>query len=195
MNTMKLPPAIFESPPLFFAHWLGRHPSDDLPQVIVCLGPSVRDSNAAGHASVLGLKQAMPGKPSTLSRVYAELDGQRLVLYSRGREFLRTGILTITLATVLQWRAEVLLAWVDVPLKDPRTQIPLVGVQHVWTGIAPVDGCDPNILAPQQEELADGVWRASSATEEAPVNAVRTQEAPSPREYAEAPLPAGVAAR
>ncbi len=195
MNTMKNPPQIFESPPLFVAHWLGRHPKDDLPQVIVCLGPSSRDKKAAGHASVLGLRQAIPGKPSTLSRVYAELDDQSLVLYSRGREFLRTGTLTITIRTVIQWRAEVLLAWVDVPLKNARSQIRLLGVQHVWTGIAPVDGCDPNILAPQQEELADGVWRASTATQEGRAGDVRTPGAPSPQARVEAPLPAGAAAR
>ena len=195
MNTMKLPPKIFESPPLFYTHWLGRHPLDDLPQVIVCLGPSIRDDNAARHASVLGLKPALPGKPSALSRVYAELEAQRLVLFLRGRKFLRTGILTITLATVLQWRAEVLLVWVDVPLKDPRTQIPQLGKRHVWTGIAPVDGCDPNILMPQREELADGVWRAPAAIGEATPRGITTQEAPSQRAHAGAPVPAGAALR
>ncbi len=195
MHTMKSSPAIFSSPPLFVTHWLGRHPQDQLPQVIVCLGPSTRDRHAAGHASVLGLRQAVPGKPSTLSRVYAELEGQRLVLYSRGRKFVRTGSLTITLRTVIQWRAEVVLAWVDVPLKDPRVEIPLLGVRHVWTGIAPVDGCDPTILAPQQEELADGVWRPAAAIEEGPVGAIRTPGAPSPPAYAEEPLHAGATAR
>ena len=191
MNTMKLSPKIFESPPLLCTHWLGRHPHDDLPQVIVCLGPSLRDENAARLASVLGLKQAMPGKPSTLSRVYAELDAQSLVLYSRGRKIMRTGILTITMATVLQWRAELMLVWVDVPLKDPRAQIPHLEKRHVWTGIAPVDGCEPSVLVPQREELADGVWRTASTTQEATLPGIRTQEAPSPRAPAGATLPAG----
>jgi hypothetical protein len=88
--------------------------------------------------------------------VYAELDGGHLVLYSRGRQFLKTGPLPTALATVLQWRAEVLLVWVDIPLRDPQTQLARVGLHHVWTGIAPVDGGDPGIGALQRPGVADG---------------------------------------
>ncbi len=154
-------PAIFDSPPLFSSHWLGRHPHDLLPRVIECLGPSLRDDHAAEHAAVLGLKSAISGRPETLSRVSAEFDSGRLVLFSKGRELARTGLLPSALSTVIQWRAEVLLVWVDVPLKDPRTDISRVGLQHVWTGIAPVDGeelCDHALL---HEVLAAGSWGPS----------------------------------
>lgn len=166
MSIVQLPPVIFESPPFFSSHWLGRHPHDRLPRVVECFGPSIRDDHAAAHGAVLGLKWAMSGKSPTLSRVSAEFDGQRLVLYSKGRELMRTDLLPLALATVLQWRAEVLLVWVDVPLQDPRTEISQVGLQHVWTGIAPVDGGEPCDLAPPHEVLAAGSWGASSATSE-----------------------------
>jgi hypothetical protein len=29
---------------------------------------------------------------------------------------------------------------VDVPLQDPLTELPTVGIEHVWTGLAPVRG-------------------------------------------------------
>lgn len=28
--------------------------------------------------------------------------------------------------------------WVDVPLKDPRNELPTVGREHLWTGLAEV---------------------------------------------------------
>lgn len=158
MSRVKSQPVVFDSPPLFSSHWLGRHPHDRLPRVVQCLGPSIRDDHAAKHATVLGLKSAIIGKPPTLSRVSAEFDGERLVLCSKGREFMRTDLLPLALATVIQWRAEVLLVWVDVPLRDPRAEISRVGLQHVWTGIAPVDGGDPCDRARLRELLAAEPW-------------------------------------
>lgn len=143
MSVLRLPPVLVQSPPLFSYHWLGRHPQDHLPRVVHCFGPAARDDNAAAYATTLGLKAAMSRKSPTLSKVYAELDGQRLVLYSRGRELMRTDSLSPRLATVLRSRAEMLLIWVDLPLRDPRTELSRVGFQHVWTGIAPVDARDP----------------------------------------------------
>jgi hypothetical protein len=143
MSVLRLSPVLAQSPPLFSYHWLGRHPQDHLPRVVHCFGPSARDDHAAEYASLLGLKAAISRKSPTLSKVYAELDGQRLVLYSRGRELMRTDSLPLALAAVLRSRAEMLLVWVDFPLRDPRTELTRVGFQHVWTGIAPVDGRDP----------------------------------------------------
>ncbi len=165
MSIAQLPPVIFESPAFFSSHWLGCHPYDRLPRVVECFGPSIHDDHAAVHATVLGLKSVMSGRSPTLSRVSAEFDGERLVLYSKGRKLMRTDPLPPALATVLQWRAEVLLVWVGVPLQDPRTEISLVGLQHVWTGIAPVDGGTPGGQAPLQEVLAAGSWGTSSATD------------------------------
>ena len=162
MSRAQSPPVVFESPPFFSSQWLGRHPEDHLPRVVACLGPSIHDDHAAGHANVLGLRSAITGKPPTLSKVSAEFDGERLVLYSRGRELTRTAPLPLALATVLQWRAEILLVWVDVPLRHPRTEISLVGLQHVWTGIVPVDGEDAHDDAQLQQFLAAGSWGASS---------------------------------
>lgn len=155
MLTVQLSPAVFESPPLFSAHWLGRDPRDRLPRVVQCLGPSVHDDHAAAQATVLGLKSITCAKSPTLSRVSAEFDGSDLVLYARGRQFLRTGPLPIAVATVLQWRAEVLVVWVDIPLQDPRNQISMVGLHHVWTGIAPVDGGDPVVHGALLEGLGE----------------------------------------
>lgn len=179
MLKIQLPPAIFRSPPLFSAHWLGRHPLDGRPRVIECVGPSTRDANSAVHASVLGLKPASGGRPPSLSRVSAEFDGQGLVLFSRGQAFLRTGPLPAALAAALRWRAELLLAWVDIPLLNPRAQISMVGVHHVWTGIVPVDGTDQVRPAAEQGSGAGEQVDLSSSTDQA-LDAVRMRGVPSP---------------
>jgi hypothetical protein len=182
MSRVKSQPAVFDSPPLFSTHWLGRHPHDRLPRVVECLGPSVRDDHAPSHATVLGLKPAIIGKPPALSRVSAEFDGERLVLTSRGREFMRTDLLPLALATVIQWRAEVLLVWVDVPLQDPRTEISRVGLQHVWTGIAPVDGGDPWDHALLNEVLAAGQWGPAREAVDGLANGPRATTTQTPRQ-------------
>jgi len=164
MLTVQLSPAVFDSPPLFSAHWLGRDPRDRLPRVVQCLGPSVHDDHSAAQATVLGLKSIKSAKSPALSRVSAEFDGSDLLLYARGRQFLRTGPLPIAVATVLQWRAEVLVVWVDIPLQDPRTQISMVGLHHVWTGIAPVDGGDPVVHGSLLEGLGEAPPHTVGAT-------------------------------
>ncbi|MGV8910833.1 MAG: hypothetical protein ACOH1Y_17805 [Propionicimonas sp.] len=82
------------------------------------------------------------------------LEGQCLVLYAHGHEVLRSDPLPLSLATVLQWRAEVLLVWVDLPLRDARTELSLIGLQHVWTGIARLDGDGSGGLEPSPEVSA-----------------------------------------
>jgi hypothetical protein len=149
VTTVQAPQVTFDSPPYFSAHWLGCDPRDGQPRLVQCFGPAVHDDDAAGQAAMLGLESVMLGNPPPLSSVCGEYNDQRLVLYGLGHEvLLRSDPLPVSLATVLQWRAEVLLVWVDRPLKDPRTELALVGLHHVWTGIALVQSADPHDLGP-----------------------------------------------
>jgi hypothetical protein len=77
-----------------------------------------------------------------LTSVVGELEDGCLVLCSGGHELLRTDPLPRALMTVLRWRPEVLLVWVDVPLQHPHIELATVGMQHVWTGLATVRGGD-----------------------------------------------------
>lgn len=86
-----------------------------------------------------------------MTRVWGELDDQCLVVRVRGYdghdcEVLHTSPLPDSLVDVLRWRREVLLLWVDVPLREPLVQLASVGLKHIWTGVAPVrdaGGRDP----------------------------------------------------
>lgn len=140
MSSAESPPFVFDSPPFFSASWLGRHPCDHEPRMVQCFGPSAPDDYAAVQAAVLGLESALLGNPPPVTALYAGIIDERLVLYSHDQEFLRTDRLPESFLTVLRRRPEVLLVWVDVPLLDPRTELPTVGIQHVWTGIAAVRG-------------------------------------------------------
>ncbi|HSK34303.1 MAG TPA: hypothetical protein VK903_12520 [Propionicimonas sp.] len=106
--------------------------------MVQCFGPSAPDDYAAVQAALLGLESALLGKPAPVTALHAGVIDERLVLYSQDQEFLRTDRLPESFLTALRRRPEVLLVWVDVPLQDPRTELPTVGIQHVWTGIAAV---------------------------------------------------------
>lgn len=140
MSTVQSAELIFESRPFFAAHWLGCHPFDQQPRLVQCFGPSHPDEHASGWAAELGLESVILGNPPPLTSVTGAVEGERLVLSSHGRELLRSDPLPLALAKVLQWRAEVLMVWVDFPLQDPRAELAVVGLEHVWTGIALVQG-------------------------------------------------------
>jgi hypothetical protein len=108
--------------------------------MVECFGPSAPDDYAAVQAAVLGLESALLGNPPPTTSLDAEVINQRLVLYSHDQELLRTEHLPESALAALRWRPEVLLVWVDVPLRDARTELATVGIQHVWTGIALVRG-------------------------------------------------------
>ena len=134
------PPFVFDSPPFFTAEWLGCHPRDHRPRMVECFGPSTQDDYAAVQAAVLGLESALLGRSPPATSLYAEVINQRLLLFANGQELLWTEPLSESILATLRWRPEVLLVWVDIPMADPRTELPTVGMQHVWTGTAPVRG-------------------------------------------------------
>lgn len=136
----KSPSFMFDSPPFFTAEWLGRHPCDHEPRMVECFGPSSPDDYASVQAAVLGLESALLGNAPPATSLYAEVSNQRVVLFANGVELLWTEPLTEQILATLRQRPEILLVWVDVPLADPRTELPTVGIEHVWTGIAPVRG-------------------------------------------------------
>ena len=140
MSSALSPPFVFDSPPFFTSNWLGRHPRDHEPRMVECFGPSAPDDYAAVQAAVLGLESALLGNPPPTTSLYAEVTDQHLVLYSQDQELLHTERLSEAVLATLRRRPEVLLVWVDVPLLDPPTELPTVGIQHVWTGVAPVRG-------------------------------------------------------
>ena len=142
MTTLHIPEFLFDSPSFFSATWLGRHPFDPQPCLVECFGPSVPDDFAALQAAVLGLECALEGTPPPRTSAVCELEGCCLVLCSGGYEVLRTDPLPRALLSVLRWRPEVLLVWVDVPLKNPHIDLSTVGMQHVWTGLATVQASD-----------------------------------------------------
>ncbi|HEY3409339.1 MAG TPA: hypothetical protein VGK53_14300 [Propionicimonas sp.] len=108
--------------------------------MVECFGPSAPDDYAAVQAAVLGLESALLGNPPPTTSLYGEVIDGRFVLYSHDHELLRTDTLQESDLAALRWRPEVLLVWVDVPLDDPPTELPTVGIQHVWTGLASVRG-------------------------------------------------------
>ncbi|HEY3339948.1 MAG TPA: hypothetical protein VGK18_15720 [Propionicimonas sp.] len=140
MSAVQSPSMVVEPQPYFSALWLGRHPRDGEPRVVACFGPSAPEACDAEQAGVLGLQPVMLGGAPPLTPLRGDFDGERLVLHAGPDELLRTAPLPLPVAAVLQWRAEVLLVWVDLPLLDPRTELALIGLQHVWTGIAAVSG-------------------------------------------------------
>ncbi len=136
MSAAKSSLLVLESQPYFSALWLGRHPGDGEPRVVACFGPSAPQDSASVQAAALGLQPVILGSAPPVTTVQGELDRERLVLHKEAEELWRTEPVPLSLATVLRWRAEVLLVWVDVPLQDPRAELSLIGLQHVWTGIA-----------------------------------------------------------
>jgi hypothetical protein len=142
MSSLRVPEFLFDSPSFFSANWLGRHPYDSQPRLVQCFGPSLPDDFAALQAAVLGLESALQENPPPQTSVVGALEDACLVLSSGGHELLRTDPLPRPLATLLRWRPEVLLVWVDVPLQNPHIELSTVGMQHVWTGLATVQGGD-----------------------------------------------------
>lgn len=138
MSVQNSPQFLFHSPPFFSANWIGRHPHDKRPRMVVCFGPTVPDDFAALQAAVLGLESVLHRCIPPLTAVSGEVDGNRLVLSSHGHLLLRTETLPESLMSLVQVRPEILLVWVDVPLKDPRNELPTVGREHLWTGLAEV---------------------------------------------------------
>lgn len=154
MSVVQSPSLAVQSPPYFSALWLGRHPTDGEPRVVACFGPSTPEEAAYVDASVIGLQPVVLGSPPPLTTLRGDFDGGRLALHAGKEELLRTAPLPLSLATVLQWRAEVLLVWVDMALRNPRTELSLIGLQHVWTGIAVVSGAS-------LRKTATGSWGGS----------------------------------
>jgi hypothetical protein len=110
--------------------------------MVVCFGLSVLDDLASLQGAPFGLESVLLGSPPPVATVTGEFDGRHLGLFCFGEELLRTDPLQPSLVAVLQRRAEVLLVWVDVPLRSPSTQLSQVGLEHVFTGIAPVTDGD-----------------------------------------------------
>ena len=131
-------------PSFFSASWLGRTPADKYPRLVNCFGPAEPDDFASVQAAVLGLESLLYHRdPPRLTRVWGEIDDESLVVTVRGydghdRGVMRTGPLPEALVNVVRWRPEVLLVWVDVPLREPSVELASVGLKHIWTGIAPV---------------------------------------------------------
>jgi hypothetical protein len=138
MPSSNTPHFVFHSPPFFSANWVGRHPHDNRPRMVVCFGPTLPDDFAALQAAVLGLESVLQKCQPPETHVRAELEGDRLVLCSQDHELLRTDPLSEPLVNLLRRRPEVLLVWVDVPMEDPQAELPAVGMEHVWTGLASV---------------------------------------------------------
>ena len=144
MTASKVQRVAFVSPPFFSASWVGRDPRHNKLRMVHCFGPSEPDDFAALHAAVLGLESlAHRQRPPALSKVWGELEEDRLVLHVRAydeevRHVLRTDPLPASLVNVLHLCPEVLLLWVDVPLRDPPAGLSLVGLTHIWTGVAPI---------------------------------------------------------
>jgi len=138
MSSPNAPHFVFHSPPFFSANWIGRHPYDNRPRMVVCFGPTLPDDFAALQAAVLGLESVLHKTLPPLTSVRGELEDRCLVLCSHGHELVRTDPLPDPLVTLLQQLPEVLLVWVDVPLQNPRAELCAVGMEHVWTGLAQV---------------------------------------------------------
>lgn len=136
----KSPPIVFNSPPFFTAEWLGCHPRDHEPRMVECFGPSSPDDYASVQAAVLGLESAMLGNAPPATSLYAEVSNRRVVLFANGHELLWTEPLPEQILATLRQRPEILLVWVDIPLANPRRELSAVGIEHVWTGTAPVRG-------------------------------------------------------
>jgi hypothetical protein len=140
----KTQPVAFISPPFFSASWVGRDPHTNQLRLVHCFGPSQPDDFAPLHATVLGLEPLThQGGRTRMSKVWAELDHDCLVLHvdsydRQDCEVLRTEPLPTSLINVLHWCPEVLLFWVDTPLQNPQADLSHVGLEHVWTGIAPL---------------------------------------------------------
>ena len=144
MAVTQFPQETISWPPFFSASWVGRTPADRYPRLVNCFGPSEPDDFAAVQAAVLGLESLLyTREPPRLSRVWVEVEDQSLVVIVRGYDghdhgVMRTGPLSESLVNVLRWRPEVLLVWVDVPLREPTVELASVGLKHIWTGVAPV---------------------------------------------------------
>ncbi len=138
MFSTSAPRFVFHSPPFFSANWVGRHPFDNLPRLVVCFGPTLPDGFAALQAGVLGLESLLEKSPPPLTSVHATIDEGCLVVSSGDHELVRIDALSEWLVQLLHRRPEVLLVWVDVPLGNPREELSTVGMEHVWTGLAAV---------------------------------------------------------
>jgi hypothetical protein len=138
MSSQNTPQFLFHSPPFFSASWIGSHPHDKRPRMVVCFGPTLPDDFAALQAAVLGLGSVLEKDVPPLTAVSGQVDDHCLVLSAHGHELLRTDPLPAPLLGLLQRCPEVLLVWVDVPLQDPRADLWEVGMEHVWTGLAQV---------------------------------------------------------
>ncbi len=144
VTSTKAQPVAFISPPFFSASWMGRDPLTRQVRLVHCFGPSQPDDFAALHAAVLGLESLTQQRgPTPMSKVWGEVDNGCLVLHVHSYDnhdcvVTRTSPLPTSLVNVLHWRPEVLLLWVDTPLKDPPTDLSRVGMAHIWTGLAPI---------------------------------------------------------
>ena len=74
MPSPNTPNFVFHSPPFFSANWIGRHPHDNRPRLVVCFGPSLPDDFAALQAGVLGLESVLQKTPPPVTSVHAEID-------------------------------------------------------------------------------------------------------------------------
>lgn len=74
MLSSNTPNFVLPSPTFFSANWIGRHPHDNRPRLMVCFGPSLPDGFAALQAGVLGLKSVLPKTPPPVTSVHAHID-------------------------------------------------------------------------------------------------------------------------
>lgn len=131
-------PITFTSPPFVWSNWLGRDPHDHQPRLVHCFAPSEADEFAVVQSAILGLDPLVHGRTPRLTAVWAQVEQRCLELHTPAGVYTRTEPLADSMIAILLERSEVLLVWVDVPLANPRDELPSAGIHHVWTGLAPV---------------------------------------------------------
>lgn len=135
---------IFDAPPFYSAHWLSPDLRAHAPRMVVCFVFSSVAHISPDQAAALGLESVLLRKSPVVTTTSGAFEGRSLVLSGDGQELMRTGQVPTSLTIILRWCAEVLLVWIDVPLQDPATQLSLVGLHHVWTGIVTItDSAEP----------------------------------------------------
>jgi hypothetical protein len=68
MSSPNTPQFLFHSPPFFSASWVGRHPHDKRPRMVVCFGPTLPDAFAALQAPSSALESVLQKDASALDR-------------------------------------------------------------------------------------------------------------------------------
>ena len=136
-----------KSPPIVWIHPPSSLPngSDAIPAITShawwsASGRPSPDDYASVQAAVLGSSRPCWENAPPATSLYAEVSNRRVVLFANGHELLWTEPLPEQILATLRQRPEILLVWVDIPLANPRRELSAVGIEHVWTGTAPVRG-------------------------------------------------------